>query len=148
MAATGPDFLRIGDAERDRMTESLHEHFAQGRLTAEELDERLSATLAAKTVGDLRAVDRDLPQPASPAPVYQPGGQGMRFRPRPFVFAFPVFAFTLLVLGAFTHTWALFGVARVFFILWLVMAFLGFRRARHWHRHHPAAHWNNPSWRR
>lgn len=146
MAAPGPDYLRIGDAERDKMTESLHEHFAQGRLTAEELDERLSAALAAKTVGELRSIDRDLPQPAPPAPAYQPG---MRMRRRPFLFTFPLFALTLLVFGAVTHTWALFAVARVFFVLWLLMTFLGFRRARRWHRHHPPAFLgNNPSWHR
>ncbi|GAA0326076.1 DUF1707 domain-containing protein [Actinoallomurus spadix] len=59
--------LRIGDAERDAVASALHEHFAQGRLDREELDERLSAALAAKTVGDLRQVTRDLP--ASPDPV-------------------------------------------------------------------------------
>jgi Domain of unknown function (DUF1707) len=53
--------LRVGDAERDEVTAALHEHFAQGRLTRDELDERLTATLSAKTVGDLRAVTRDLP---------------------------------------------------------------------------------------
>lgn len=53
--------LRVGDAERDEVTEALHEHFAQGRLTRDELDERLTATLSARTVGDLRKVTRDLP---------------------------------------------------------------------------------------
>lgn len=53
--------LRVGDAERDEVTTALHEHFAQGRLTREELDERLTAALSARTVGDLRAITRDLP---------------------------------------------------------------------------------------
>ncbi|MGH3381957.1 MAG: DUF1707 SHOCT-like domain-containing protein [Actinoallomurus sp.] len=56
--------LRVGDAERDEVATALHEHFAQGRLTRDELDERLTATLSAKTVGDLREVTRDLPGPA------------------------------------------------------------------------------------
>ncbi|MFB9838987.1 DUF1707 SHOCT-like domain-containing protein, partial [Actinoallomurus acaciae] len=55
--------LRVGDAERDEVTTALHEHFAQGRLTREELDERLTAALSARTVGDLRAITRDLPGP-------------------------------------------------------------------------------------
>ncbi|MBC6460915.1 DUF1707 domain-containing protein [Actinomadura sp. HBU206391] len=59
----GPEHLRVGDAERDEVAVSLHDHFAQGRLTREELDERLEATLSAKTAGDLRAVTRDLPDP-------------------------------------------------------------------------------------
>src|SRR5690242_9974911 len=56
--------LRVGDAERDEVTTALHDHFVQGRLTREELDERLTATLSARTVGDLRTVTRDLPAPA------------------------------------------------------------------------------------
>lgn len=53
--------LRVGDAERDAVASALHEHFAQGRLDREELDERLAAALSAKTVGNLREVTRDLP---------------------------------------------------------------------------------------
>ncbi|GGK72668.1 hypothetical protein Sme01_07880 [Sphaerisporangium melleum] len=60
------DDLRIGDAERDEVTATLREHFAQGRLTREELDERLDAAFAARTAGELRRVTADLP--ASPAP--------------------------------------------------------------------------------
>ncbi|MFF4774160.1 DUF1707 domain-containing protein [Microtetraspora fusca] len=55
------DGLRIGDRERDEVTRALHDAFAQGRITREELDERLDATLAAKTEGDLRRVTADLP---------------------------------------------------------------------------------------
>jgi hypothetical protein len=65
--------LRVGDAERDAVAAALHEHFAQGRLTREELDERLTATLSAKTVGDLRAVTRDLPAPPGERGPFEPG---------------------------------------------------------------------------
>ncbi|GAA3537754.1 DUF1707 domain-containing protein [Nonomuraea rosea] len=58
--------LRIGDAEREQTMAALREHFAQGRLTHEELDERLDRTLAAKTARDLAAVVADLPG-AAPA---------------------------------------------------------------------------------
>ncbi|MFE3452101.1 DUF1707 domain-containing protein [Nonomuraea sp. NPDC059194] len=57
------DRLRIGDAERDETMEALREHFAQGRLTREELDERLDLALSARTVGELAAVNADLPGP-------------------------------------------------------------------------------------
>ncbi|MFI6292154.1 DUF1707 domain-containing protein [Nonomuraea sp. NPDC050790] len=53
--------LRIGDAERERTMASLREHFAQGRLNHEELDERLDRTLAARTARDLTAITADLP---------------------------------------------------------------------------------------
>ncbi|MEU3165647.1 DUF1707 domain-containing protein [Streptosporangium sp. NPDC006930] len=57
------DDLRIGDAERDVAMESLREHYAQGRLTREELDERLELTLSARTGGELARVSADLPGP-------------------------------------------------------------------------------------
>lgn len=58
---TTPGQLRVGDAERDRVTELLAEHHAAGRLTAIELDERLTAALAARTRDDLVAPLADLP---------------------------------------------------------------------------------------
>ncbi|MBO3748103.1 DUF1707 domain-containing protein [Streptosporangiaceae bacterium NEAU-GS5] len=58
---TDPDDLRIGDRERDAVTEALHDAFAQGRIDRAELDERLTATLSAKTTADLRRVTADLP---------------------------------------------------------------------------------------
>ena len=61
------DRFRASDADRDRVTALLRDHFAEGRLTPDELDQRLTATLNAKTFGDLRGVLTDLPGPA-PAP--------------------------------------------------------------------------------
>jgi hypothetical protein len=55
--------LRVGDAERDKASAALGEHFAAGRLTSEEHDERLTAIWHAKTNADLTAVFRDLPEP-------------------------------------------------------------------------------------
>ncbi|MGN9841842.1 DUF1707 domain-containing protein [Nonomuraea sp. H19] len=65
--------LRIGDAEREQTMAALREHFAQGRLTHEELDERLDQTLTAKTARDLAKVTADLPGPAvrEPVPHYE-----------------------------------------------------------------------------
>jgi hypothetical protein len=40
--------LRIGDAERDAAMDQLREHFAAGRLTLDELAERIDGALAAK----------------------------------------------------------------------------------------------------
>jgi hypothetical protein len=58
------DRWRVSDADRDRATALLCDHFAAGRLTAGELDERLAAALDARTAGDLRRVLADLPQTA------------------------------------------------------------------------------------
>jgi hypothetical protein len=57
------DLFRVLDADRDRAAALLRDHFAAGRLTAGELDERLTAALRAKTFGDLRPVLADLPDP-------------------------------------------------------------------------------------
>ncbi len=55
------DWIRASDADRDRVSTRLRDHFAEGRLTREELDERVTAALNAKTLGDLRGLMADLP---------------------------------------------------------------------------------------
>ena len=52
---------RAGDADREAAAAALGEHFAQGRLTFEELNARLDATLTATTYGELSQATRDLP---------------------------------------------------------------------------------------
>jgi len=63
--ATGYN-VRIGDADRDAIAAQLREHYADGRLTLDELNERLDQTFAAKTRADLDVVMRDLPHAARP----------------------------------------------------------------------------------
>lgn len=58
---------RIGDAERDRATSELGQHYADGRLDHEEYDERLDAIWSAKTSADLDVVFHDLPRQLVPA---------------------------------------------------------------------------------
>jgi hypothetical protein len=58
--ATQPS-LRIGDKERDAVAAELQEHFAHGRLTLEEFNQRLDAVFAAKTQRDLSRITADLP---------------------------------------------------------------------------------------
>jgi hypothetical protein len=55
------DELRASDEQRDRAAAELREHFAAGRLTEDELSERLDAAYAARTEGELQALRRDLP---------------------------------------------------------------------------------------
>lgn len=64
--ATGPD-MRIGDADREAAAAGLREHYAQGRLTLEEFNQRLDATFAAATESQLRRITRDLPHTAAPS---------------------------------------------------------------------------------
>ena len=58
--ATGSN-IRVGDAERDAVATQLREHYGDGRLTLDELNERLDQTLRARTAADLTAVTHDLP---------------------------------------------------------------------------------------
>jgi DNA-binding PadR family transcriptional regulator len=53
--------LRISDADRDAAAAALGEHFAQGRLTADELHERLGLALGAVTLRDITRATQDLP---------------------------------------------------------------------------------------
>jgi len=78
--ATGPD-LRIGDAEREAAAASLREHYAVGRLTLEEFDQRLDAVFRATTQSQLRSITRDLPHaPAPAAPLAATGAYRERAR--------------------------------------------------------------------
>jgi DUF1707 SHOCT-like domain len=72
-----PRRLRAADADRDRAAELLRRAAAEGRITFDELDERVSRAYTAKTFADLQALTSDLPGPgvSAPAPAtrsYQP----------------------------------------------------------------------------
>jgi hypothetical protein len=67
--------IRVGDAERDEVARQLREHYAAGRLTSEEFEERLGACLAARTGGDLARLTADLPRLGRP-PVGRPAHGG------------------------------------------------------------------------
>ncbi len=55
--------VRIGDEERERAVAALGEHYAVGRLTKEEYDERAAAAWAARTGSGLQPLFVDLPAP-------------------------------------------------------------------------------------
>ena len=66
--------VRVGDADRDAVAAQLREHYADGRLTLEELNERLDQVFAAKTKADLNTVMHDLPQAPRPTAGVPYGG--------------------------------------------------------------------------
>lgn len=79
---SGPSSMRVGHDERETAAAELREHYATGRLTLEELNERLDKAFAARTRGDLDALMTDLPsaRPAADAgAAWTPGtGSGSR----------------------------------------------------------------------
>jgi hypothetical protein len=58
--------LRASDADREAVTTRLHEAAVEGRLDADELEERLHLALRARTYGELRRLVADLPAQAAP----------------------------------------------------------------------------------
>jgi uncharacterized membrane protein len=162
---TSQDDLRIGDWERDKAMAALREHFAQGRLTAEELDERLGDALTARTGGDLRRLTADLPEPhgtsdraewlreprhpepyephadagpatSGPRPGPHPGFRGPGRR-RGGLPIGPIVA-AVVVLAMVAGVGPVFGLVKVVFIAWLLFAVVGLIRHgnRRHHRHH------------
>src|SRR5437868_2521802 len=67
--------LRVGDADRQSVVAELQRHFIDGRLTSEELGERVAQALNARTFGDLAVPLQDLPAlgdghgPEAPVPM-------------------------------------------------------------------------------
>jgi hypothetical protein len=88
--------LRIGDAERDVAIAQLREHFVAGRLTFDELTERIDAALTAKTQRQIDGLMADLPRPpkAARAEAAVPAPDAGRF----LVFAMLLFAMATWIL--------------------------------------------------
>ena len=131
--------IRIGDAERDSAAAALGEHYAAGRLTKDEYDERIDRVWAAKYEDDLVPLFIDLPRRHTLAarggavttassgqtkPAFPPG-PAARFRP--LTMLVPIVAAGLIAA-------VIFGGASW---LWLLLLFwfaggMGHRRHRHW----------------
>ena len=135
--------VRIGDAERENVATSLREHYASGRLTLDEFQQRLDRVFAAKTDTDLARITADLPhtgtyaapwppsQPFStPSPSYPAGGgqyQGYQRRAsRPFSYIWACLAFCLIAgLLIASFSWP-FGAPKFLVILLAILTL--FRR--------------------
>ena len=82
--------LRVSDADREQAAEVLRQAAGDGRITFDELDQRLEAAYAARTYGDLTEVTADLPAPGQPSaraaghgPGHVPGRPDRRGTGRP-----------------------------------------------------------------
>lgn len=152
------DQIRVSDADRERVTARLREHFAEGRLTPDELDERITATLNAKTFGDLRGILADLPEPGPLGPHPEPVPSG--WAPRPVSYrrgprflpvALLIF-FAVLVLSGpgWGIGWAFFAFFKIALLAWLVLCIAGFVGASRFRRRmrHSAHSGYRDHWRR
>lgn len=118
MNQQGPE-LRIGDAEREAAVAALGEHYAAGRLTKEEYDERTARAWTARTGSALWPLFADLPRTAGPSPAADAPPDGRRRGAgRPWwVVPFVPVLLVLVVLTAATHL-PLFLLALVVWLLW------------------------------
>jgi hypothetical protein len=120
------DRMRISDSDRESAAARLRDHYAEGRLTAEELDERITAAFNARTVGDLRRVMADLPDSSmaqpDPAMPFAPPPWALRRRgPRLLPLVLVVLFAGLLLPGG----WVLFAFLKLILLFWLVVALAG-----------------------
>ena len=117
--------LRASDADREQIAERLRKAAAEGRLLAEELEQRIGAAFSARTYGELDALVDDLPdnRPAPSRPHSVAGLSGpVGVIAATLVAAILVAIVALVVTGTIVAggAWILFGV-------W----FFGCRGARH-----------------
>ena len=146
------DRMRVSDADREQVTTRLREHFAEGRLSSDELDERVSAALGAKTVGDLRHVLADLPEPepagvSASASVRRGPSRAHTGRrpvyvhrrgPRIFPLALIVLLAALILPGA---GFLFVTFLKVILVIWLVTCLAGVFAAARFRRH--LRHWQS-----
>jgi uncharacterized membrane protein len=122
--------LRVGDTEREAAVAALGEHFAAGRLTKEEYDERSDHAWAARTASDLFPLFADLPSLATDPPAAAAPRGPVRGGHWPLgVGVLPV-VIGLFVLSVLVHS--------PLFLLLVVAAVVLFRsrRLRHGPQHH------------
>ncbi len=119
----GGEQLRIGDVEREAAVTALGEHYASGRLSKEEYDERATVAYEARSLAALQPLFADLPlphgplQPATPTYTAGPGGSPSGpSRPRGGFPWFPILV-VLIIASAITHL-PLFLIAIGGWIFW------------------------------
>ena len=128
MAGPGPR-MRAGDADRAKTVETLGRHLADGRITVDEFDERVTLAHAAVHLDELPPLLADLPPDTPPPPrlpARRPGGPPDRALDW-------VPSAALVVLAAMVLSWsAVMLVHGVPPVLPLLLLFFLVRRRR-WH---------------
>jgi uncharacterized protein DUF1707/2TM domain-containing protein len=120
---------RVSDAEREAVADRLRAAAGEGRLDADELDERLTAAYGARTSAELAPLTADLPAPPAPAPARVPvtRDEHVRRRLAAFITANLICIGIWAASGAdgsFWPVWVLLGTG-IGLVAALVQAFLG-----------------------
>jgi hypothetical protein len=112
--------LRAADSDRERTAEQLRAHCAAGRITSDELDERLSAAYSAVTLADLAALSADLPALGmADAATTEPTRDVYRERARRR--AYQALGSSLLLSLTCTVIWAITDPSGYFWPVWVVL---------------------------
>lgn len=103
--------IRASDADREQVVDRLHRAATEGRILAEELEQRVTAALRARTYSELDATVADLPRPGATgaAPARRSGHwvvSAVRANPILLLFIVPALAVTAAVVIAATVLWA------------------------------------------
>jgi hypothetical protein len=123
--------LRASDQDRDEVVDRLHKAATEGRIGADELEQRVSAALKARTYDELEATVADLPRPGHRSPSHSrsrarsTGSYALslaRDYPILVLLAVPVLAVTAAMLLAATLFWV---------SLMIVFLVVGGRRGMH-----------------
>lgn len=129
--------MLIGDTERDTAAAELGDHYAAGRLTLDELHERITLALSARTHGQLTRVMRDLPSLRRERPLPGPAlGEPLLSDGRR-----PVSAD-----ASRDGRFAAIGLLLLAMLIWLFTVVIFTRHGYHYHYypHHPYSPWNHP----
>src|SRR3954447_18205041 len=81
MEATSSARLRAADADRERVATTVQTAGSEGRLTLDEVEERLGRVYAARFTDELAALTTDLPRPAPPGPGFPLTRERLRRHP-------------------------------------------------------------------
>ena len=98
--------LLASDADRERVAERLRAAAGEGRLSADELEERLEGAFSARTEAELEPLVADLPQPVREHPRHR---RRPDFRPWVFVSLMLVGIWALSGMGYFWPIWPIAG---------------------------------------
>jgi small-conductance mechanosensitive channel len=135
--------LRASDAERDATVDRLHRAATEGRIGSDELEQRVSVALKARTYAELDATVADLPSPRSRSRARHPAvpaarwaARSVRANPMLLLVVLPALALTFALLVTVTIMWA---------VLMVVAMVLGHRGGGPWigpgaHRYAYARH--------
>jgi hypothetical protein len=81
MEDTHPTRFRAADADRERVATTVQTAGSEGRLTLDEVEQRLAEVYAARFTDELTALTADLPRPAPPRPGFPLTAAALRRHP-------------------------------------------------------------------